>query len=270
MTPKRLVYLVITIAAFWLIASPPASMTLSGIQRMVWMGGVALVWGLVMFVLLVRATLASLDRNLQPTLTMTPVGEDRMPDALRAAADHFVALGFTRATPPLAIGLSHPGLLLGFVQDGGDVAGSAFCVERPASRPTLTSFDVFSRFEGDRGGLTTSPSRSAAVLRATPGALRQVFPGADAATLLARHREALAWLATQGIRARSLRLAEFETLVQSAMERHRAAFLAARLRFAFTAIWRVAARTTPNLGPLKHQRAARAEIQRLARMRLAE
>ena len=265
MAPKRVVYFVITIAALWLMGSPPASMAQPGIERIVWMGGVALVWVLVMFFLLVRATVASLDRNLQPNLTMAPVAEERMPDALRAAADRFAALGFTRATPPLAVALSHPGLLLGFVQEGGDVAGSAFCVERPASLPALTSFDVFSRFEGDRGGLTTSPSRSAAVLHPTPGALRQVFPGADAATLLARHREALAWLSTQGIRARPLRGVEFETLFRSAMERHRAAFVAARLRFAFTAIWRVVSRSTPNLGPLPQQRTARTEIRRLAR-----
>src|SRR5438034_988064 len=154
MARKRVLYFVITIAALWLMGSPPASMAQPGFDRMVWMGGV---------------------------------------------------------------------------------------------------------------GLTTSPSRSAAVLHATPGALRQVFPGADAATLLARHREALAWLSTQGICARPLRGAEFETLFRSAMERHRAAFRAARLRFAFTAIWRVVSRTTPNLGPLPQQRAARAEIRRLAR-----
>src|SRR3989442_11423283 len=105
MARKRVVYFVITIAALWLMGSPPASLAQLGIERMVWMGGVALVWVLVMFFLLVRATVASLDRNLQPSLTMTPVAEERMPDALRAAADRFAALGFTRATPPLAVAL---------------------------------------------------------------------------------------------------------------------------------------------------------------------
>src|SRR5437879_4975485 len=83
------------------------------------------------------------------------------------------------------------------------------------------------------------------LVRAAPGALRQVFPGADVATLVARHREAVAWLATQGVRTRRLQGTEFQNLLRLAAERQRTAFHAARLSYALTAIWRTISKTTP-------------------------
>jgi hypothetical protein len=257
---KRVVYFVISVLAVWLMAHPPESFVTRG--RWIWIGGVALVWALVMLAALVRATIASMDRNLAPGLTMTPVGDDQVPDALRPLAEQFVALGLARATPPLAIGATHATVLLGFVEDGGVVAGSAFSI-RTARGTAHTAFDLFSRFEGDRGALTTGRTSAGAVLRPAPGALRQIFPAADLSTMLAKHREALAWLETEGVRARRLRASEFESLLRTALARQRSAFEAARVGYALTAIWRTITKANPHARPLRDQPHARAEITRL-------
>jgi hypothetical protein len=252
----RLVYVILAVAAFWLMGRAPAS-----VSRPVWVIVVALLWFGVMFGLLLRATLRSLERSLRGDVAMTPVGEDRMPEALRTLADRYSSLGLTRATPPLAVAMSNEAILVGFIQRDGDVAGSTFSIQPPIGA-TVTSYDFFSRFEDDRGALTTSPSRGGSVLRSTPGVLRQVFPHADPATLLQRHREALAWLSTQGVRARKLRIDEFEAVFRRALEQQQAAFRAARLGYALTAIWRTVTKATPNLGPLREQRGVEAAIRR--------
>jgi hypothetical protein len=69
---------------------------------------------------------------------MTPVGMDRVPDALRVVSDQLAALGLTRATPPLAVTMSNPGILYGFVQEGGDVAASAFTVQPAGGAAAVT------------------------------------------------------------------------------------------------------------------------------------
>src|SRR5438552_10298846 len=256
---KRVVYFLISVLAFWLMAHPPAAIATPGRARITWIAGVALAWALVMLAALVRATIASIDRNLAPGLTMTPVGDDQVPDALRPLAEQFVALGLARATPPLAIGATHATVLLGFVEDDGVVAGSAFSI-RTARGSAHTAFDLFSRFENDRGALTTGRSSAGAVLRPAPGALRQIFSGADLPTMLAKHREALAWLEREGVRARRLRASEFEALLRLGLARQRSAFDSARLAYALTAIWRTITRANPHARPIREQRAARAEV----------
>src|SRR5207248_2189860 len=110
----------------------------------------------------------------------------------------------------------------------------------------------------DRGALTTARSSAGAVLRPAPGALRQSFPGADLRTLLAKHRDALAWLETQGVRARRLQASEFESLLRLGLARQRSAFEAARLGYALTAIWRTITKANPHARPLREQPDARA------------
>jgi hypothetical protein len=255
--------LVITVLAFWLAQHPPAWFAAQAGGWLAWVGIVLGAWLSCLLVVLVKATVTSIDRNLSPTVKMTPVGEDKVSPALGALANQLAALGLTRATPPLSVSLTNPAVLIGFVQDGGDIASSAYSVQPPADRPAVTAFDFVSRFDGDRGGLTTSANPAGAVLPATPGALRQVFPGSDPATLFKKHREALDWLRSEGVRARPVRAAEFESLFRLAQERQRAAFLRARLRFAFTAIWRTIRKTTPHIGPVQQQPSARREIRYL-------
>jgi len=253
----RFLFVIVALVAFWAMGRAPAS-----VSRPVWIIIVALVWFGVMFVLLLRATLESLERTLRGDVEMTPVGEERVSEPLRELTERYTALGLIRATPPLAVAMSNEAILVGFVERDGDVAGSTFCIQ-PAVGAAVTSYDFFSRFEGDQGALTTSPSRGGSVLRSTPGALRQVFLDADPATLLLRHREALAWLGTQGVRARTLRVDEFETVFRRALAQQRAAFRAARLGYALTAIWRTITKATPNIGPLREQRGIAAAVRRL-------
>lgn len=92
----------------------------------------------------------------------------------------------------------------------------------------------------------------------TPVAVEQV-PDA----LLQKHQEALAWLASQGVRCRKIAPTDFESLFRASLALQRAAFLRARLRYAVTAVWRSVRKTTPHLGPLKDQRSVRPELGRL-------
>jgi hypothetical protein len=261
MSPVAIVSLVLTVIAWWIAQDPPEAIRAFGVAGSIaWIACVALGWAFAMLALLTKSAITSIDQSLRPDVAMTPVGDDRVPAALRAVADQLTALGLTRATPPLSITLSNPAVFFGFVHDGGDVAASAFAIQPPGPRPPVTSFDFVSWLEGDRGGLTTSPNPAGSALRATPGALRQVFPGGDPATLLKRHREALDWLRTQGARAKTLRATEFEPLFRASMGRQRGAFERAKLRFALTAIWRTVRKSTPHLGPVQTQPSTPAQI----------
>jgi hypothetical protein len=258
-----IVSLAATIAAFWLALNPPDAFAPYGIAgSAAWIVIVAAGWVLLMFGVLVKATLASIDQSLPEALTLTPVGVDRVPDVLRSLSDQITTLGFTRATPPLLVTLSQPAVFYGFVKDGDPVVASAFVIE-PPGQPPVPSFDFVSKFESHRGGLTTSPNPAGSALPATPGSLRQVFPGGDPATLLEKHRESLAWLAGQGVRAAALRAPDFEPFFRESMQRQRGAFLEARLWFALTAIWRTVTKRTPHIGAIKDQAFARAQLRRL-------
>lgn len=257
--------LVITVFAFWLAGKPPAAFAALGAPGWIaWIGLVVAGWAGALLALLVKATMTAIDRSLVPDLAMTPVAVEQVPDALRVVSDQLEAIGMTRVTPPLAVTMSNPGILYGFLTTAGDVASSAFVVQPPGGGTPVTSFDFVSVFEGDRGGLTTSPNPAGSVLPATPGSLRQVFPAGEPAALLQRHQESLAWLAAQGVRSRTIAATDFEALFRASLGRQRAAFLRARLRYTLTAVWRTLRKSTPHLGPVKDQPSTRPELARLA------
>ena len=226
------------------------------------LGPAALVIAAALVVLLLVAFTAwMIGRNLPAEIAIRPLPEGAVPPDVRALVDAYRALGFAPAGPPREVGVSPPALLVPLVHDAEHCYGTVF---RTSTVPAKTSFDVVSILGGDRGGLTTGPDPAGATLPAAPGELRQVFPGARAADLFARHREALAFLRSRGLAARAVSAATFEADFRAAFARQRIAFRAAPLNWALVAIWRSATRSSPHTGPLAGQKIAERQLRELA------
>jgi hypothetical protein len=129
--------------------------------------------------------------------------------------------------------------------------------------PRKTAFDFVSILEGNRGGLTTNAEPGGAALPASPGSLRQVFPGASVEVVFERHREALHYLRANGLAAREVSAASFSADFAESFRRQRQAFLRSPLSGTLVMLWRSATSLTPHVGALAGQAAAQATIRRI-------
>ncbi|MFZ5788338.1 MAG: hypothetical protein ACOY3Y_18030 [Acidobacteriota bacterium] len=219
-----------------------------------------LVTGTLAAVLLVGFVAFIIAANLPERISLAEVPEERVPAELRALAEQFRALGFEPAGPPYEVGVSPPGIMLPFVHAEARSYGTAF---RTSTVPAKTAYDVVSLLEAERGGLTSCADPAGTSLPAGAGELRQVISGATPDALFEQHRQALAWLERQGVRARSVSASAFAGDFQSSIAHQRRTFLASPLRHAAVAIWRSATRTTPHRGPLHLQAIAARQLREL-------
>jgi len=236
----------------YLAVHPPAWLAALGWLRFPAMAAVVLLL-LVAFVVLVVAA------NLPAEVQMRPAA-DPCPPELEALAREYRALGFTPAGPLREVGAAPPALVLAFTNEARRTYGTAF---RTGTVPSRVAFDFFSFLEGREGGLSSCAARGAGTLPAGPGAFSQILPGASVAVLFEAHRRAVEHLEGLGLRFRPVSAATFDADFRAGLAQQRRAFLAAPLRNAAIAVWRSATRTTPHLGAIEVQRAARRKIRAL-------
>jgi hypothetical protein len=198
--------------------------------------------------------------NMPPDLKSSFLQGAPVPPELQSLAREFQQLGFKPIGPPLQAAITPPAILLGFVREGERTYGSVF---RTGTIPAKTSYDCVSIFEGDRGWLTTGPTARGAVLPSSPGSLRQVFPGASAAELFDRHREALRYLHSRGIAPRPLKAGGFQSDLRASMRRQRCAFLSSPVVGTVVTLWRVMRETTPHIGGIEKKAIAEKQIRKI-------
>lgn len=148
----------------------------------------------------------------------------------------------------MRIDLSPPAILLPLFHQDGRAYGNFF---RTTTVPPKTSFDFVSVFEGDRGGLTSTPEPGGASIPAGSGELRQVIVNADIPTLYANHRDALDYLEKRGVR---IRAATFEMLVSDvkrSMAERRESFFQTPILNTVATLWRAATKKVPEIGPIQ-------------------
>lgn len=224
-----------------LVTSPP------------WFAGLGpgryLVAGALVVALLVGVVAIQIEGALPRDLPMEPFGGTE-PRDLTAIVSAYEAAGFERAGPTLHIGMSPAAVLVPLVHAEAHAYGSVF---RTGTVPPRTSFDIFSVLADGRARVTSSPDPAAGTLPLPPAALRQVVPGAAPQPLLEAHRAALAFLAGRGLAARRVSPASFVPDYKDATAMLREAFHRAPLSMAATALFRVAVKRAPNVGPLERQ-----------------
>ncbi|HPS79898.1 MAG TPA: hypothetical protein PLS53_17185 [Thermoanaerobaculaceae bacterium] len=236
----------------WMLVNPPAWLEPLGLLRFAVMG--VLVLGL-----LVGFVALQLGRNLPEDVVLTPRsgGDQHLEPLVRA----FEELGFVRAGPAVEVGISPPAVLQPLVHRHEPAYATVF---RTGTLPAVTSVDVVSILQGERGGLTTNADVRGASLPGELGSLRQVFPGADPAALFRRHCEALAWLRARGLPARPVAGERFAADFKRAMSRQRRAFLLTPLRTTVVAIWRTLTGRVPHVGALPEQAIAERQVRHLS------
>lgn len=252
-TERALKFLPIVVGTLlgWLLVHPPSF--LSDVAAIRYVLAAALV-----SVLLLLFTAAQISSNLPEDVAMERLEPSAMSNALGVLRFRLLALGFVPVGPPLNVGVSPPAVMVALVHTDEPVYATAY---QTGTLPAKIAFDFVSIFEGDRGGLTSNAEPAGAALPASPGSLRQVFRDAPPERVLEGHRQALAYLGGRGLEARAVSAAAFETDFRAAMRRQRRAFLSAPLRRTALTLWRVASRSTPHLGPVESQPAARREIE---------
>ena len=238
----------------WFLVSPPDFVAELGPARHL------LTVALVLLALL-AFTGAQVLANLPENVELLPVPTAAPDVPVRALTDQFQELGFTPAGSPLRVGVRPPALLWPFVHEG---EGAYATVYRTGTVPAKVAFDVVTIFEGGRGGLTSGAEAMGAALPASPGSLRQVFPGAGPKEVFAAHRQALAYVRGRGLTPKPLSAAAFPREFRESFARQRRAFLTRPMANSALMFWRAATRTTPHIGPIQNQPHAQAVLRELS------
>jgi hypothetical protein len=238
----------------WLLLASPAWFAALGPARF-------LVAAALVGALLVGVVALQIEAALPADAAIDPL-PDPEPRELADRVAAYEALGFVRAGPTCRIGINPPAVLVPLVHETARTYGSVF---RTGTIPARVSNDMFSVLSDGRARLTTSPDPGGGTLPAPAGAFRQVIPGAAPAELLDRHRAALGYLARHGLPARPVSGAAFASDYRGAITMLRAAFHRAPLRFATTALLRVAIKRPAAIGPLEGQRDVAARIAAVTR-----
>jgi hypothetical protein len=237
----------------WFLVNPPDFVMVLGPARHL------LTVALVLLALL-AFTGAQVLANLPENVDLLPVPTAAPDVPVRALTDQLQALGFAPAGPPLRVGVRPPALLWPFVHEG---EGAYATVYRTGTVPAKVAFDVVTIFDGARGGLTSGAEPAGAALPASPGSLRQVFPGAGPQEVFAAHQKALAYVRGRGIKPKAPSASAFPTEFRESFARQRRAFLARPMINSALMLWRAATQTTPHIGPIQNQPHAQAVIRDL-------
>jgi len=212
-------------------------------------------------VLLLGAVHAAVLANLPEELVLDrEVEEEDLPPEVVELARTIEGLGFERIGPALHVPLRPPSLILPLMSRA---EACYACVIRAAATPPRTIFEFVTRFEQEDGCLSTTHEPSAGVLPAGAADFRQIFPGADPATVHARHVEGVRHLREKGLRLLSASPERFEQGLCDAFPRVRRAFLEARVRNTLTALGRTLTKRSPFEGPVASQPRAAIRIRRL-------
>ena len=204
--------------------------------------------------LLMRAVLRSMPEA--PTLEDlddVELGAERL-----AVVDAFERLGFVRLGPARLVGVLPPGIVVPMLHPERSVFGTVFHVD--TGPHAATAWECVSMLRHELSGLTTGSDVRGGTAPAWSGSFRQLLPGLPPAQLLARHDDALAYLAENGLPPRPVRGDEFESLFRLSFRLQRRTFVRAPVRNLVRSVWRAVTQTNPHVGPLRAQAIARAQI----------
>ena len=122
-------------------------------------------------------------KNLPQDVVIRRIPNTNLPGEMTKLAEEFQAVGFKAVSDvPLMVEIAPPAIVLPFVHEQEGYYGSVYKTETLKSR---ISFDMFSVFEGDRGGLTTGVLAEGATMP-VPGAFKQVFQNASVRSEIGR------------------------------------------------------------------------------------
>ncbi|MCK6458392.1 MAG: hypothetical protein L6Q95_00685 [Planctomycetes bacterium] len=210
---------------------------------------------------LTAAVLGSVLGSLPSKAVMDEVADESIPAPCVPLMEEIEALGFARLGPARRVHLAPGASIVPFWSAAHRCYATAFASD---GAPAQAHYDFVTVFEPGDVGLTSAATPSAGVLPPARGSFLQIFPGAAPGDLLRRHIEGVEALGG----AASLRPAacaeSFDDLLAAALRRQREAFLRAPLFHTWMALWRVASRRVPAIGPVLEQRDTRDRLDALA------
>ena len=246
-----LIGLLIGLLAGWMLVSPPDLLGPSLLVRATAVLLLAVLGPLVLFIFLIAA-------NLPARIKLTPIKQQNVTNEMMDVFLAYQQAGFKLAGQPLRVGTSPPAVLVPLVDDQEPMYGTIF---RTTTAIPKTSCDIVSILE-PYGVLTTSAAPEGAALPSAPGAFFQVFPEKDVATLRTRHVEALNFLRRAGVRVKPVSGESFPEDFRTAITTQRHHFLSNPVWHTIVTVWRSVTGTSPHIGPVRAQSAARRTMNR--------
>ncbi|HET6266409.1 MAG TPA: hypothetical protein VFG11_01740, partial [Acidobacteriota bacterium] len=198
-----------------MIFHPPAALKSFGYASYLIMFalGLALFLGFIMI---------SINNSFPKTLVLAPSNTARMSEEAMRRIQEMEAAGFRRLQDyPIRVGLTPPAYLIPYIHESARTYATVF---QTTTIPSVSSFDMFSYFQGIEGGLTTSPTPRGGVLPVSRNSFRQIFPGQSVAYLFDRHKEAIAFLKNNHLECRPITGENFDADYKAAFARMRSAF----------------------------------------------
>ncbi len=163
--------------------------------------------------------------------------------------------GFLKIIGPATVNTGPPSVMVPMLLADGTAYGTVYF---PLAQPSKVGNDIVSvlqRSDGEKVFLTTGNLAEGGTMPPPPGSFMQLFPDADAATLLRHHREALRLLA--GNRHQPIKLEEkqFAAVVRNFLNASRQTYLANPVGLTVPALWTTLTGHSARLGPISEQSA---------------
>jgi len=250
---KMLPYLLGGFLGF-LITFPPDSFLALGPWR-------PLILACIVIVGLLAVTGLQLAISLPRDVNVEPLAETLAPD-VAALIHQYRAIGFELVIPLLRVDIRPSGTLSIMVNRSAGCWGSVFVT---GTVPRRVGYDIYSIIEGERGSLTSLAEPGAAVLPLAPGCFKQVFHGATPEVLLARHREAQAFLSERGVRFDPPGPQDVPARIRRSLNTQRQIIAANPLKAAALVLWRATTKSTPYNLPVASQKGTEATLRYLLR-----
>lgn len=234
----------------WMLFNPPAFLADLGALR--WLINLGLCLGL--FLLSVPLLVLA---NLPESIKIEPATTGDAGRRMQGVSMQLESLGFTPAAGPLRVHISPSAIVLGFVHSSQPIYATVF---ETTTVPKKMTFDFVSIAHDGEGGLTTGTEPDGAVLPASAGAFRQVFPTLRPDKLFQKHLDGLEYLRSRGVHMRALSADMFQRDLSSAIAKQRQHFLKAPIRGSLLTLWRASTKKIPFLGPIQRQSVAAQQI----------
>ncbi len=257
---SNLAVFVLAFAIGWLIFNPPAWFPVGGwVNILLWvaLGGVGL------FALFLYMILA----NLPAKVRIDTLPDDmKLPAEVNRLLGDYQALGFQRIGPPMRIYVSPPALMIGLTKPELGIYGTIFQVGDNQPKIACDMVSILrlpNTYTSDQGGLTTSPEAGAGSLPLSVGTFMQIIRDAPVKQLYRKHLLALEWLDQNKLPCDRAAALAFHSRISEYLARQRKHFLTNPVLFTLLAVWRSITKTTPYMGELPEQSAARKQVELL-------
>lgn len=164
-------------------------------------------------------------------------------------------LGFVAISKPIEVNTNPPAMMLALIDESRKIYSAVYhpTVDESKLGTDFVSVIQVKRAHGEQSILTTGNIAEGGTMPLPPNSMMQIFPDADAATLLRHHEQALAFLQKNGVDILHVTKSEFSPAFCDSLVRMKSFFITNPVWHTLLALVRTVTKRSPHFGPIASQ-----------------